>query len=421
MSLRFYIFAILTTVVLLISSALSYQSARFFFDGFDFFYSDLMEEIGEAYPEDNLIEQKVLGYHVTTDWSKVPQPVRNVFPTPPTQYNVKLTQFFDWIYIAPPQRAYSVMAVRQGEKVVYVSDYNEHIHQDIQAERDKHGGFHIDPMLMLVLLGLAAIGLFILVLLVIFKRLARPAESLQNWASQLTMQDLDKPLPDFTFRELNELARLIRNNIASEANAIKREQTFLSYASHELRTPIAVLRTNATLLDKINPNPTDKERKVRDRISRASLTMKSMTETLLWLSRDEAIDMPVEPVKFGELLQQLSDELGYLLNGKEIELSLYSDGSSVEVAKTPCLIMLNNLIRNAFQHTQQGLVSISHNQNQVQIYNKEAEQTSQIPTEVGENLGFGLGMQLVDKLAKQFGWRFESEQKGNEFKVRIQF
>jgi signal transduction histidine kinase len=276
-------------------------------------------------------------------------------------------------------------------------------------------------MLMLVLLGLAAIGLFILVLLVIFKRLARPAESLQNWASQLTMQDLDKPLPDFTFRELNELATLIRNNIASEANAIKREQTFLSYASHELRTPIAVLRTNATLLDKINPNPTDKERKVRDRISRASLTMKSMTETLLWLSRDEAIDMPVEPVKFGELLQQLSDELGYLLNGKEIELSLYSDGSNVEVAKTPCLIMLNNLIRNAFQHTQQGLVSISHNQNQVQIYNKEAEQTPQIPTEVGENLGFGLGMQLVDKLAKQFGWRFESEQKGNEFKVRIQF
>ena len=213
---------------------------------------------------------------------------------------------------------------------------------------------------------------------------------------------------------------MIRNNIASEAQAIKREQKFLSYASHELRTPIAVLRTNSSLLEKVNPTPSDKERKVRDRINRASLTMKSMTETLLWLSREQEMDMPVEKLDMGDLLQQARVELDYLLIGKNITVSLESDGSSVEAALVPCQILLNNLIRNAFQHTQQGAVSIIHKDAQVQIHNTEDVDSEQGQNN-NENLGFGLGMQLVEKLTKQFGWQLETNQQGNEFQVTIKF
>ncbi len=420
MSLRLYLLAILTTVVLLISALLSYQSVRFFFGGFDGFYSDLMLEIGQNYPDEGLVEQSVLGYHVTRVWDKVPQKVRNVFPQPPLQHNKKFTEFFDWIYIAPPQRAYSVMSVSTPDGIVYVSDFSEDIHQKIQAKREAEGGFHIDPMLSLVLLGCSAILAFVFVLLTVFKRLAKPVESLQSWASKLTIGELDEPVPDFKFKELNALAQLIKQNIASEAEAIKREQKFLSYASHELRTPIAVVRANSTLLDKINPKPSAKERKVRDRITRASLTMKSMTETLLWLSREASLDMPIEQLDMGQLLVEARQELDYLLSGKDIEVKLETDDSSVMAAKVPCQILINNLIRNAFQHTQQGSVSIIHKDAQVLIHNVEHLDKSEQQSDK-ESLGFGLGMQLVEKLSHQFGWQVIKRQQGNEFKVTIKF
>lgn len=423
MSLRLYILSILTTVVLLISSLLSYQSVRFFFDGFDIFYSSLMQELGSVYPEGDKDYQEVLDYYITTDWQKLPEPVRRIFKQPPTEYNTNFTEFHDWIYIAPPERVYSVMAVKNNDdnKVVYVARYTEQLVAKLKEENARDGGrFHIDPMLLLIILGISTIALFVFVVLVIFKRLAKPVESLQNWASTLTIKDVDKSIPNFKFRELNALAELIRKNMASEANVIQREQKFLNYASHELRTPIAVLRTNSSLLEKINPNPSEKERKIRDRISRASLTMKSMTETLLWLSREESIDMPIELLNMGQLLRDAEQELGYLLNGKEIELSIETDSSLVAVAKIPCQILLNNLVRNAFQHTQQGTVSIKHENNQVEIHNVEShsEFTEQVQ---GDSLGFGLGMQLVEKLSEQFGWKITTEQVGNEFKVTIQF
>lgn len=420
MSLRLYLLAILTTVVLVISALLSYQSVRFFFGGFDRFHSDLMLDIGTDYPTEGLIEQTVLGYHVTTDWSKVPEPVRNVFPQPPSEYGKRFTEYFDWIYIAPPQRAYSVMVLEKPTGLVYVSEYSEDIHQQIEADQQERGGWHIDPMLSLVILGFSTIFVFVFVLLTVFKRLAKPVESLQSWASKLTIAEVSQPVPDFKFKELNALAHLIRNNIASEAQAIKREQKFLSYASHELRTPIAVLRTNSTLLEKVNPEPSDKERKIRDRITRASLTMKSMTETLLWLSREETLDMPIEQVAIGQLLQEAEQELSYLLSGKQIEVTLTTDNTSVAAAKVPCQILINNLVRNAFQHTQQGQVAILHQDTQVVIHNIETELKSPDDQEQ-ESLGFGLGMQLVEKLTQQFGWQINSEQLGNEFKVTIKF
>ena len=421
MSLRLYILSILTTVVLLISSLLSYQSVRFFFDGFDIFYSNLMEEMGAVYPEGDKDYQEVLDYYLTTDWQKVPEPVRRVFKQPPTEYNVNFTEFHDWIYIAPPERVYSIMAVKNGDRVVYVSRYTERFLDEIQEEKaQKHDGFHIDPMLLLVILGVSTIALFVFVVLLIFKRLAKPVESLQSWASSLTIADVDKPIPSFKFKELNALAELIRKNMASEANVIQREQKFLNYASHELRTPIAVLRTNSSLLEKVNPNPSEKERKIRDRISRASLTMKSMTETLLWLSREEAIDMPIESLDMGQLLADTSHELSYLLSGKEIQVNLESDASSIEAAKVPCQILLNNLIRNAFQHTQSGVVNITHKNEQVVIQNIESP-CEQSELAESESLGFGLGMQLVEKLTEQFGWQLTTTQLGNEFKVTIRF
>jgi len=269
----------------------------------------------------------------------------------------------------------------------------------------------------ILLLGVAGLIIFIVVLLTIFKKIALPMESLQRWAKRLTIEELDKPTPNFRFRELNTLASLIHNNLASVADSIKREQDFLGYAGHELRTPIAVIRSNAALLEKINPTPSEKERAVRDRMSRASLTMKSMTETLLWLSREGDVEIPLESISLGETISTITQELEYLLAGKGVTVELAIEDLQLMLPLTPTKIVLNNLIRNAFQHTQQGMVIIEQQAHQIVVTNID-ESGDEDPLNDTE-LGFGLGMMLVEKVTTQFGWGYTIENQKNYYRVTI--
>lgn len=418
MSIRTYIFALLTSLVLFIAVILSYQSGRLFISSFEMSIEKTLLDIGQEYPENGLEEQTILDYHVTTNWQKVPKPVRKRFPVIPTERNVHHSIFEDWVYIAPPGRAYSLLVTERDSQVIFVSRFNENIKEKIANDRHEHE-FFIDPMVLVVLMGFAGILLFVFTLLFVFKKIALPVEQLQTWGKQLSLDDLDKPQPDFRFKELNDVASLIHSNLASVSDSIKREQVFLSYASHELRTPIAVLRSNTALLERVNPTPNDKEREIRNRIQRASLTMKSMTETLLWLSRKGDIEMPVELISLGSLLDNIVAELRYLLTGKSVEVNIDIDDSKSMLAVVPCTIVLNNLVRNAFQHTQQGEVNIVQRQNQVSITNLES--VSDNINEKADELGFGLGMQLVEKLTQQFNWPMHITQDKSVYCVKIQF
>ena len=417
MSIRTYIFALLTSFVLLIAVILSYQSARLFIGSFGMVIEDMMLQIAEEYPNNGKVEQTVLEYHVTTDWQKVPQPVRNYFPVIPKETEQLHSKFVDWAYIAPPKKIYSLLVLNRDGKQVFVSRFKENIHDEMAAEHEDD--FVIDPMVIIILVGLSGIIIFILVLLYVFKKIAVPMESLQAWGKQLKLTELGKARPDFRFKELNDLAALIHDNLASVADSVEREQTFLSYASHELRTPIAVMRSNSALLEKVNPYPSEKEREIRDRIQRASFTMKSMTETLLWLSRDGNADMQIESTKLGVLVSNAQTELAYLLAGKNVEVNVCTDQSSVPLAVVPSMIVLNNLLRNAFQHTQCGQVDILQRGSEVIINNIEHDSNDFNGLE--EELGFGLGMQLVEKLTTQFAWPFSVSQGQNGYHVTVNF
>lgn len=417
MSIRTYIFALLTSFVLLIAVIFSYQSGRLFIGAFEMSIGEAMRDISKEYPQNGQEEQIVLDFHVTTNWQKVPKPVRDRFPVIPRKKNVHHSIFEDWIYIAPPGRAYSLFVTERENELIFVSRFNENIHDEMAVEHK--GDFFIDPMLIIILVGVSGICVFILVLLYTFKKIAVPMESLQEWGKRLKLADLGKERPDFRFKELNDLAVLIHNNLASVADSVEREQAFLSYASHELRTPIAVMRSNSALLEKVNPTPSEKERVIRDRIQRASLTMKSMTETLLWLSREGDVEMQIETTSLGALVDSTQSQLTYLLAGKTVEVRLDIDKTEVPLAITPSMIVLNNLIRNAFQHTQQGYVDITQRGLEVTIINVES--LPEDVNEVKDELGFGLGMQLVEKLTEQFGWHLAITKNNETYQVSISF
>ncbi|WP_440874181.1 sensor histidine kinase [Thalassotalea sp. PLHSN55] len=421
MSIRNYLFIILTSMVLIIASFLSFQSARIFIGSFERSMAGTMREIAERYPKEGTDEAHVLDFYVTTDWQKVPSKVKEYFPTIPENSNRIQSKFVDWVYFAPPQKSYSLLTVKRNNQLIFITHINENIHQEVEEKYGKQAWYN-DPMIFIALLGVSGIVIFILAQLYAFRKVTMPVQHLHRWAKDLQIEDLKNTPPDFQFKELNALAAIIHSNLSSVANSVEREQEFLRYASHELRTPIAVLRSNTALLEKVNPEPSDKERKIRDRIQRASLTMKSMTETLLWLSREGETELISEPCSLGNLLATMQAELSYLLSGKQVSVDLVTDNTEITIETTPVIIVLNNLIRNAFQHTQHGQVDIVQCGSEVVITNVEMDDASQVSQKTtAQELGFGLGMQLVEKLVLQFGWQYTIKHSAQSYQVLINF
>jgi len=412
-SLKAYVLFWVTFLALCLTLLLTYQSTQYFLKGLDLVTEMQMIRSADQLPEGQQTTTTVFRYHVASSWEYVPEEVRATFVTPPKEHFKLYTHFEDWWYFSPPGKGYFLLsAYNKDNQLRFVSlMFTEKKKPDNSDEP-----FELDPMVVIALWGLGGLLIFIILIYRIFGKLAKPVQSVSLWAQQLRLESLSQPVPDFQYAELNELAKVIHRNLTDVNAALEREKEFLGYASHELRTPIATLRSNATLLDKVNPDPGSKEREVRDRILRSSLTMKGITETLLWLSRDDKQPIRESELSIDETLQLVINELDYLLVGKEITVEIHTESCTKQLPEAAFRILLTNIIRNAFQHTQRGTIKIKQTASSIQIVNSMASSQGQAST-----TGYGLGLKLIRKIVERFHWQLNEEKTDETYNLTVNF
>ncbi len=300
----------------------------------------------------------------------------------------------------PPEQLDFVMLVRQEGEPYFVRQFlRPEMFSPLvgrQAVASVRTLFGISALSLLFLCGFAWL---------LFNKVARPGRALSAWAASLDEQTLRENPPDFYYPELNKLAGLIRNSLLSVRWSLDREQLFLRYSSHELRTPISVIRANVELLQKIESCDGIEKKgagsAVIERIGRAAQTMQHLVETLLWLGRNVSAPLPAAEVDVEQLLREVVEEAKYLLHGKNIDLSVDTAPCTVSVPETACRIVMGNLVRNAFQHTRRGAIHIVQYGGKIEVINYMAEEN-----DVTKDIGFGLGLQLVERLADKLGWTY---------------
>ncbi len=266
----------------------------------------------------------------------------------------------------------------------------------------------------LVLVGLA---------FALSSRIGQPVQRLARWADNLSLETLDDAAPDFRFHELNLVAVRLRSAFHRLAKGMENEKLFLQHASHELRTPLSVMSGNLELLDKLaeRRHLCKAEREAFDRLDHAITNLRQLTETLLWLSR-ESEKMPVaEPVELHALIYSLVEENRYILDSKPVEIVVTGDRLRIHVPSVPCRIVLANLIRNAFQYTLTGRVSIDIAYDHVTIHNENAADIEEAALTGDGDYGFGLGLNLVDQLCRRLGWGYENSPRGDGHSTTIWF
>lgn len=397
----------ITTVVILSSLTMHY-----FFSGMDIVIGDSMYSHALSIEPLPGKPVKVSYFTIASRWQDLPYDIRDNIPQSDLKANALTSYFQDGSIFAPPKAALFAMKVQHKGIVKYVSValYDDNHQLPVDNE--------FPHFLMVFATAFVAILLFYVVLNLIFHKVTTPVEQLKQWAKNITIEQLSQPVPEFHYSELNTLANIVKSSMESVQQSVVREKKFLAYASHELRTPIAVTRSNTELLKKMceNQSEVDKQQEVIQRISRANVTMTDLTEAILWLNRSGDRQILAKEVMLGDLVEQIINELSYLLKGKEVSVDVTTDKHAMLLTEPLVRIVCTNLIRNAFQHTTDGLVQVKQEGSSVVIFNQSAMQETQESC-----LGFGLGLELTERIIKQNNWLYKNRVVDNGHDVFIDF
>lgn len=236
-----------------------------------------------------------------------------------------------------------------------------------------------------------------------------------NLNSQNTLQF---PASDTTeFEELNQsLYKLIERNIST----YKTQKEFTENASHELQTPLAIIKNKLDLLLQ-DQNLTEKQYRIVEDINKALTRSSRINKNLLLLAKIENNQFDgSEIVLFDHLLQQSIDTLGEHFEQKNISVQEEISGS-VQVNGNSILteILINNLIINAIRHTSPGgFISIQLTDSSFEVSNSGVEKLntdflfkrfSKLST---DNSGSGLGLAIIQEICRFHHWtisyRFEN-------------
>lgn len=200
------------------------------------------------------------------------------------------------------------------------------------------------------------VGLPVLALLV-WLAVGWGLKPLQGMAQVLKSRDPDNLSPLLLERlpdELEPAIASLNRLLMQVTELLDREKRFLSYAAHELRTPLAVLRLQADNAVRA-PDPADRELALK-LLDRSVVRATRLVEQLLALARLEpgAIRLNLVRLDLAEVVRNEIAEIGSMAFDRGQELTLEADEGRdfhLRADEASLQILLQNLISNAVRHT----------------------------------------------------------------------
>ena len=205
---------------------------------------------------------------------------------------------------------------------------------------------------------------------------------------------------------------------------VERERAFVNMASHELRTPIAVICGSAEVaLDRRTEAASAKP--YLEHILRTARDMERLVALLLALAKDPArLHATTETVDLAELLPAVIEDHRFLASTKELSFEV-GPTTSRQIQAPPQIARaaIGNLIRNAIENSDRGVVKVSlSDQAQVVIqdpgHGMSDDELTAIYTKLARSgelaSSGGIGIDLISRLCEHLGWRLSFSSRPEE-------
>jgi signal transduction histidine kinase len=242
----------------------------------------------------------------------------------------------------------------------------------------------------------------------------------QSLSTQQTLLEISQSAEETLRNAVQERTEQLETSLRLEKNLREQYVRFGSMISHEFRTPLSIIQSQASLMRKEHEKGIDQVDKRLEAIGSATQRMKVMFDK--WLHSD-AISQTLEvlepkPLELNPWLRTLVQTNPHLLLNHEVALQLAPQVGSVLADEYHLGVALTNLIDNAAKYspahstiaietrTQPGFIGIA-----------VTDQGPGIPPEVQDKVfgeffrlapesqirGVGLGLSIVNRIARAHG------------------
>lgn len=266
----------------------------------------------------------------------------------------------------------------------------------------------------------------------------RPVHRMTNVARDITASDLSRrialPGPD---DELKGLADTFDAMLDRLETGFEDQRRFVQDASHELRNPLAVARTNLELALSDPDASTEDLRASAEVASRSAERMSRMVEELLAQARSGVPELAIDEVDLAVLAGEMAEEYRATARQRKVTIELTApmpvltrgDGSALRRA-------IGNLLSNAIKASPQGstitvtAVGIDESQALVSVSDRGPGLTDDEQLQVFDrfwkgatsNGGSGLGLSIVRHVVERHGGEVSVASEpglGSTFSIRL--
>ena len=221
--------------------------------------------------------------------------------------------------------------------------------------------------------------------------------------------------------------------------AWNQQKQFVADASHELKTPLTVIMTNAEMLLEEN-HSADKRMQFSESILTMSKQMRGLTESLLELARSDnhSKEISFENVDFSNLISEAVLPFEPLYYEKELTLDCeIQDNISVKGDSTQLCrladILLDNAMKYSYANTTVTVRLKKHRDYCIFSVSSHGDTITKpdlknifkrfyrVDKARSENQSYGLGLSIAESIVKEHGGRIwaESDNGINVFKVKM--
>jgi len=278
-----------------------------------------------------------------------------------------------------------------------------------------------DLVKLIVMLTLAIVVLLLMVLFIInrfvLNKLWLPFNNTLQQLKQFNLSNKTainlKDTNISEFIELNAAVTAMSNSVLKDYDALK---SFTENASHEIQTPLAVIKSKLELLmqaENFSETQMHYIQNIQEEISRLS----KLNQSLLLLTKiDNQQFKDTEKVDIANIITKHLNNYEELISAKEIALTKnISEGNFVVMNKVMAEILVSNLITNAIKHNvERGSITIELNKDQLTVSNSGPVLATN-PKELFERFkkdkvnseSLGLGLSIVKKICEQYHFKVD--------------